>query len=255
MSGLPPSFLRAPIAHRALHDRAAGRPENSLEAIRAAVAAGYGIELDIQPSADGVPMVVHDYDLKRLTGETGPVRGRSARELQGLRLLGGETGIPTLADVLADVAGRVPLLVEIKDQDGAMGRDVGPLERAVARVLAGYDGDVAVMSFNPHAIAELAEAAPDIPRGLTTCAYEAFRWPGLHGPVRDVLRSIPDYDRVGACFVSHRWSDLARPRVRDLRDAGAAILCWTVKNAGDERIARAVAHNITFEGYAAAHPA
>ncbi|MCE8472442.1 phosphodiesterase, partial [Rhodovulum sulfidophilum] len=69
MSPLPPAFLTAPLAHRALHDRAAGRPENSVEAVRAAIAGGYGIEIDIQPSADGVPMVFHDYDLARLTGE------------------------------------------------------------------------------------------------------------------------------------------------------------------------------------------
>lgn len=251
MSALPPAFLTRPIAHRALHDRASGRPENSIEAVRAAVESGYGIEIDIQPSSDGVPMVVHDYDLSRLTGATGPVRARTARELGALTLVDGQTGIPTLEQVLEEVAGRVPLLIEIKDQDGAMGRAVGPLERAVARVLAGYGGDAAVMSFNPHAVAELAEAAPDLPRGLTSCAFEADDWPTLHAPVREVLRSIPDYDRVGACFISHRWTDLARPRVGELRAGGAAILCWTVKSAGAERMARAVAQNITFEGYAA----
>ncbi|TCP60052.1 glycerophosphoryl diester phosphodiesterase [Rhodovulum bhavnagarense] len=255
MSVLPPSFLHAPIAHRALHDHGVGRPENSIEAVRAAIAGGFGIEIDIQPSADGVPMVFHDYDLSRLTGETGPVSAQGARVLGTMVLRGGATGIPTLEHVLDEVAGRVPLLIEIKDQDGAMGRGVGRLERAVARLLARYSGDVAVMSFNPHAVAVLAEAAPDIPRGLITCAFEPGDWPTLHAPVRDVLRDIPDYDRLGACFISHRWTDLARPRVRALRQAGAAILCWTVKSVGDERIARSVAHNITFEGYAAAHPA
>ncbi|MBN2906768.1 MAG: phosphodiesterase [Rhodobacteraceae bacterium] len=255
MIPLPPAFLHAPIAHRAFHDRAAGRPENSIEAIRAAIAAGYGIEIDIQPSSDGVPMVFHDYVLKRLAGETGPIAQRKAADLRAMPLLGGTCGIPTLEDVLQEVAGQVPVLIEIKDQDGAMGRDVGPLERAVARVLGGYDGDVAVMSFNPHSIAELAEAAPDIPRGLTTCAFERIHWRGLAGPMRKLLRDIPDFDRLEACFISHRWSDLARPRVAELRAQGAAILCWTVKSPRDERIARSVAHNVTFEGYAAPCPA
>lgn len=254
MSVLPQAFLAAPIAHRALHDRKAGRPENSIEAVRAALRAGYGIEIDIQPSSDGVPMVFHDYDLKRLTGATGPVSARRAAELGEIPLIGGKAGIPTLETVLEEVAGRVPLLIEIKDQDGAMGREVGKLERAVARVLQGYKGPVAVMSFNPHGIAELAEAAPDVPRGLTTCAFERLNWPTLNGTVREMLRAIPDFDRVGASFISHRWSDLARPRVAELRGQGAGILCWTVKNPRDEALARSVAQNVTFEGYSAPLP-
>jgi len=254
MSALSEAFLTAPLAHRAYHDRAEGRPENSMEAVRAAVAAGYGVEIDIQPSADGVPMVFHDYELSRLTGESGPVAGRTASELSRLTLTGGDGGIPTLEAVLDEVAGRVPVLIEIKDQDGAMGRDVGPLERAVAALVADYGGAAAVMSFNPHAVAVVAEAAPEVPRGLTTCAYEAVHWPDLHASVREVLRVIPDYERVGASFVSHRWTDLARPRVAELRAEGAKILCWTVRSVTDEMIARSVAHNVTFEGYAAGPP-
>ena len=100
MAPLPAAFLTRPIAHRALHDRAARRPENSRAAIRAAIAAGYGIEIDLQLSADGVPMVFHDETLDRLTAERGPVRARSARELGEIRLKGSEDRIPTLAQVL-----------------------------------------------------------------------------------------------------------------------------------------------------------
>lgn len=248
---LPEAFLARPLAHRALHDRAAGRPENSRAAVRAAVAAGYGIEIDLQPAADGVPMVFHDYDLRRLTGVAGRVRGLSAAELAATRLLDADDGIPTLAEVLAIVAGRVPLLIEIKDQDGAMGPDVGPLEEATARVLAGYAGAVAVMSFNPHAVAAFHRAAPAIPVGLTTSAYSAQDWPLLPAKQRDHLRTIPDYDRVGACFISHEAADLGAPRVAELKAQGAAILCWTIRSREAEAKARAVAQNITFEGYPA----
>ena len=248
---LPPAFLASPIAHRALHDRAAGRPENSRAAVRAAVAAGYGIEIDLQPSADGVPMVFHDYDLRRLTGVPGRVRGRSAAELGGLTLLGGEEGIPTLSEVLEIVAGKVPLLIEIKDQDGAMGPAVGLLEEATAGVLAGYDGPVAVMSFNPYSVAAFRAAAPHVPVGLTTSAYMAEDWPLLPAAVRDHLRTIPDYDRVGASFVSHEAADLDAPRVHALKRQGAAILCWTIRSAEAEAAARKVAQNVTFEGYLA----
>ena len=145
----------------------------------------------------------------------------------------------------------MPLLIEIKDQDGALGPDVGPLEEAVARAIAGYDGPVAVMSFNPHSVAAMARLAPDVPRGLTTCG---LRPKGLAAPAaggRDRLREIPDYDRDGASFISHEAADLDRPRVAELKDAGAAILCWTIRSPEAEAAARRIADNITFEGYAA----
>ncbi|MDP3341631.1 glycerophosphodiester phosphodiesterase family protein [Frigidibacter sp.] len=252
---LHPDFLRLPIAHRALHDRAAGRPENSHAAIRAAVQAGYGIEIDLQPSAEGVPMVFHDYDLKRLTGQPGPIRSRSAADLGALPLLGGEDGIPTLAEVLALVAGKVPLLVEIKDQDGAMGPDTGGFEATVAEVLAGYEGPLAVMSFNPHAVTAFAAAAPDVAVGLTTSAYDPADWAPLPASVCDRLREIPDYTSSGASFISHEHGDLSRPRVAELHASGAAILCWTIRSPEAEAAARTVAQNITFEGYAAPFPA
>ncbi|MCC5972851.1 MAG: phosphodiesterase [Rubellimicrobium sp.] len=248
---LPPSFLSRPIAHRALHDRAAGLPENSRGAIRAAVAAGYGIEIDIQPSADGVPMVFHDYDLGRLTDAGGPVVLHAAAALGAMRLLGTEETIPTLGEVLEIVAGRVPLLIEVKDQDGALGPRVGPLERAVVAALDGYDGPVALMSFNPHAVAALAEAAPDWPRGLTTCAFDPADWPGVPADVCAALRGIPDYDRTGSSFISHEAADLSGARVAELARQGAAILCWTIRSAEAEAEARKVAQNITFEGYRA----
>ncbi len=255
MSALPEAFLRLPIAHRAYHDVTAGRPENSRAAIRAAIARGYGIEIDVQLSADGQAMVFHDYVLDRLTGERGPVRLKTAAELGAIPLTGGDEGIPTLGEVLELVAGQVPLLIEIKDQDGAMGPNIGPLEEALAEGLEGYQGPVAVMSFNPHAIARLAELAPDIPRGLTTSAFLPEHWGHLPASVREHLAPIPDFDRVGACFISHDARDLASPRVAELKAAGVPVLCWTIRSPEDEAKAREVAVNITFETYPAALPA
>lgn len=246
---LPSAFLDIPLAHRALHG-AAG-PENSPAAIRAAVAAGYGIEVDVQLSSDGVPMVFHDYALDRLTAESGPVAQRTAAALGAITLTGGTDTIPTLAQVLEIVAGTVPLLIEIKDQDGAMGRNVGPLERATCAALAGYSGDVALMSFNPHAVAVCAEAAPDIPRGLTTDLFHAPDWPTVPKERRQKLALIDTLDEVGACFISHNQAQLAAPRVLELRDEGWPILCWTIRSPEAEAKARKVAHNVTFEGYPA----
>lgn len=255
MTRLPDAFVTIPIAHRAFHDVQAGRPENSRAAIRAAIVAGYGIEIDVQPSSDGQAMVFHDDKLDRLTSEKGPVTARSAGELGAIVLTGGDEGIPTLAQVLALVAGQVPLLIEIKDQDGRMGPNIGPLEAAVADALEGYGGPVAVMSFNPHSVAAMAELAPDVPRGLTTSGWKDARSRAFLGRRRKELMAIADFDRVGASFISHDASDLASPRVLELKAAGVPILCWTIRSPAQEAKAREIADNITFEGYPARLPA
>jgi glycerophosphoryl diester phosphodiesterase len=248
---LPVAFLDRPITHRALHDRKAGRVENSIKSIQAALDAGYGIEIDVQLTSDGQAVVFHDPVLDRLTGETGDVRARTAAELADVPLTDDGGTIQSLETVLALIAGRVPLLIEIKDQDGGMGPDIGLLEQAVVRALDGYDGDVALMSFNPHAVAKLAELAPDIPRGIVTSAYVPVIWPEVPVDVQDRLRTIPDYDRVGACFISHEAADLDRPRVAELKAGGANILCWTIRSAAQEAKARQIVDNVTFEGYLA----
>lgn len=252
---LPESFLRLPITHRALHDRAAGRIENSPSAIRAAVQAGYGIEVDLQLSSDGIAMVFHDEELDRLTDMTGPLNARTAAELGRIPLKGSTDTIPTLAKVLELIDGTVPLLIEIKDQTLEMAPTDGKLEAATAEVLKGYKGDVAVMSFNPHSIAHMARLAPHLPRGITTSAYDPDDWAPLPKEVCDRLRPIPDYDATGSSFISHEGRDLARPRVAELKAQGAAILCWTIRSAADEALARQIADNVTFEGYRAALPA
>jgi glycerophosphoryl diester phosphodiesterase len=250
---LPPAFLDRPIAHRALHDRTARAPENSMPAVRAALAAGYGIEIDLQSSADGVAMVFHDDDLDRLTFDTGPVRARTAAELQRIRLRDCPEPIPTLRQVLAEVAGQVPLLIEIKDQSGRMGETDGVLERATATALAGYTGPVAVMSFNPHSVARMAVLAPEVPRGLTTYDFPPGDFPPNPTPqaeaARLALAEIADFDRVGASFISHYWRDLGRARVAALKAQGVPVLCWTINTPEKEAAARKVAQNITFEGY------
>jgi len=252
---LHPAFLRLPIAHRALHDRALGRIENSISAVRAAVAAGYAIEIDLQLSSDGVAMVFHDDGLDRLTQETGPVSARTAAALGDIPLRDSRDTIPTLARILDEVAGRVPLLIEIKDQSLAMADTDARLETATATALASYGGPVAVMSFNPASVAHMARLAPGVARGITTSAYDPADWAPLPASLCDRLRAVPDYDKTGASFISHEAADLDRDRVAELKAKGAAILCWTIRSPQDEASARRIAENITFEGYAAALPA
>ena len=248
---LPRSFLDRPIAHRALHDAKAGRPENSMSAIVAAVDAGYGIEIDLQPSSDHQAMVFHDAKLDRLTGSDGPILAQSASTLAGIHLTGTDEGIPTLSKVLDVINGQVPLLIEIKDQDGALGPNVGMLEAATAAALEGYTGDVAVMSFNPWSVLQMSKLAPDIPRGIVTMDYTETTGGNLDAAERARLTEIPDYDRVGACFISHNHKDLTHPRVAELKGAGARILCWTIRSPEEEATAREIVDNVTFEGYLA----
>jgi glycerophosphoryl diester phosphodiesterase len=246
---LPDAFLTRPIAHRALHDRAAGRPENSIEAIRAAVEAGYGIEIDLQMSQDGAAIVFHDYDLERLTGEKGPIQMRPAAQLTRIPLIGGTSPIPTFAQVLEEVGGKAPLLVEIKDQDGALGPAIGRLEQAAATALQGYRGDVAVMSFNPNSARVFGGLAPDIPCGLTSCAFTEQDWPLVPKARRERLANIPDIAASRAQFISHDQADLQSPHVTRLKSRGLPILCWTIRTPEAEAQARRIADNVTFEGY------
>lgn len=246
---LHPDFLRLPIAHRGLHAAAQGRMENSRAAVHAAVEAGYAIEIDVQLSADGHAMVFHDATVDRMTAHSGAVRGFDADTLGRMLLCGSDEGIPTLREICALVGGRVPLLVELKDQAGAPGPKGHALEYATADALAGYPGPVAVMSFSPWMIVEMADRLPDVPRGLVTCAFDHPDSLVLPDPVLAQLRSIALYERAGACFISHDVRDLSAPAVTRIAALGGHVLCWTVTNTAAEAHARAIAANITFEHY------
>lgn len=243
---LPLGFFERPFAHRALHGP--GAPENSASAIKAAVAGGWGIEIDVQLSSDDRAMVFHDYDLARLAHATGPTRQHSASDLGQIRLRGSDEGVPTLEEALALIDGKVPLCIELKDQDGAMGPDIGALEAATAAALQGYHGPVVVMSFNPHSVAEMKRLAPHIPRGLTSSAYLAEDWPLIPAATRDHLATIP-LEGLEASFISHEAKTLSIPRVAEIRAQGLPILCWTIRDAAQETEARKYADQITFEVY------
>lgn len=249
---LHPDLLRLPAAHRGLHGP--GVPENSLAAFRAAIEAGYAIELDVQHSADGEPMVFHDYDLLRMAGSEGFIADLTLAEIAKLRLGKTEECIPTLQEVLRLVAGRVPLLIEIKDQDGRLGENIGDLQDRVASLLVPYEGVAAVMSFNPETVAAFTRASKKAPGGLVACAFDEDDWPMLEPEDRRRLAALADFDRSGAVFLSHDRRDLANPAVAALKARGVPVLSWTVRSPEEEALARRVADNITFEGYRPALP-
>lgn len=146
-------------AHRGLHDNS--KPENSLSAFRAAVTAGYGIELDVRLSADGIPVVMHDSALSRICRCSGTVSGQTLAELRTHRLADSEENIPTLSEVLTLVSGSVPLLIEIKGEDGNTA-----VCAETAELLDNYDGAFLLQSFNPLYLGWFRRNRPAYLRGL-----------------------------------------------------------------------------------------
>ncbi|HEX8225003.1 MAG TPA: glycerophosphodiester phosphodiesterase family protein [Allosphingosinicella sp.] len=223
-----------PFAHRGLHGR--DLVENSGGAIAAAVAQGYGIELDVQLSADGEAMVFHDYELDRLTIEQGPLAARTAAELQGIRLHVSTEVMPRLSDALEIVAERVPLLIEVKSRD----RFVAPLCTAVARALENYGGPVGVMSFNPQVAAWFGRSAPGVLRGLVV-TEQGKR--GLRGRIERRLALW----RAGADFLACDVRDLPSAFAAAARRRGLPVYTWTVRSDSDRLRAAAHADQIIFE--------
>jgi len=250
---LDPKFLGAPIAHRGLHNIDEGFPENSFEAIERALIKGYGIEIDVQISLDKKAFVFHDYELKRLTNQKGLVSDTNSTDLSDVRLLGGQTGIPLLSEILNLVNGRQALLIEIKDQDRKMGKNVGKLEKEVARLLSTYKGPVAVMSFNPNSINAYRFFAGECSIGLVTDSFDELVWPNIRKKDLVKLRNIESFDRISADFISHDFNDFNSPAVAKFRKKKVPILSWTIKSEADEAVARQFSDNITFEGYMAKH--
>jgi len=248
---LHPDFISKPIAHRGLHDVVNGVAENSATAFERAIKHGYGIELDVQVSSDAKAMVFHDPDLLRLTGQTGLVREKPASALSKIALVGNGDKVPSLAEVLEQVAGQVPVLIEIKDQDGRLGPNVGKVAHDIAGLLECYQGPVAVMSYNPHAVAAVAELAPSTCIGLVTGAFRDSSWDVLPRKLRDHMAMISDFDRIGAGFVSHNQNNLENSSLLELKSRNIPIVTWTIRSKEQEVAARKVADNITFEDYLA----
>ena len=236
-----------PIAHRGLHDRAAGIPENTLAAAEAAVAGGYAIECDVQPSADGEAMVFHDEALGRLTGTDLPIASRMVAELDGLRVAGTAEPIPRLPAFLARIAGRTPLIVEIKTQFN----DDLTLTRRVVEVLAGYEGPVALKSFDPRIVAALAELVPAVPRGIVAeRSQDGPSYARLSRTQRFGLANLLHLGQSRPDFLSWKVDDLPGGVPYLCRLLGRMpVMAWTVRSDDQRRLADQHADQMVFEGF------
>lgn len=226
----PAAFITAgPVAHRGLWSDGPEAPENSLAAFDEAVRGGYAVELDVHLSADGEVMVIHDDTVDRMTDATGTVESMTAAELQALGLFEGKQTIPTLAEVLRLVNGQVPLFVEIKNPG-----EVGPLEDAVARQLSRYEGDVAVMSFNPYSLGRMAGVAPDVPRGQLASAFEGedLAWYEVF-----LLRNLMMNWTSRPDFIAYDLAELPSLGTMIQRWRGKPLLGWTADDAEERKTA------------------
>jgi glycerophosphoryl diester phosphodiesterase len=222
--------MHTPIAHRGLHAIADGRPENSLAAFERSCALGFPAELDVRLTRDGRVAVFHDRTLRRLTGARGRVEDRDAAELRALRLLRTNQRVPLLDEVLELVAGRVPLLLELK---AATPR--AALEAAVLEALRGYRGEVAIQAFRLRTVRELDRQ--ETPHAVGHLWHR---------------RSLPATgDRVA--FVGCHVDGVPRRAVQRRREAGGVVLAWTVRSPEQAERALRFADNYIFEGFVPQH--
>lgn len=228
-------LTKRPIAHRGLHDLNKQVWENTLSAARLAVEKKFAIECDVLLSADRVPVVIHDDDLRRLTGADGFVWQRTAKELQQLKVGGTKDHVPLLSELLELVNGKVPLVVELK---GAPGHDEGLVE-AVAAQLKAYKGKVAVMSFDHWLIRDFRRYMPDIPAGLTA-----------YGTENKLIEAHFSMLAHGLDFTSYAAGDLPNPFVGFVREElKMPVITWTVRDKPAVDLTFRHADQMTFEGF------
>jgi len=248
MAARAPGWLTArPIAHRGLHDRTRGIIENMPSAIDAAVAGNFAIEVDLQPSADGEAMVHHDYELGRLTQGTGELLALTADQLRQVGFKHTSDHMMTLGDLCARVAGRVPLVLEIKSRFNGDRR----LVTRMAEVLASYTGPVAAMSFDPDQVTAIRDLMPDLPRGIVAERhYTDGEWKQLPpGKIRE-MTGLRHGFRTQPHFVSYRVDDLPAPAPWIARNIfGCALITWTVRTPEQRARTARYADQMTFEGF------
>jgi len=238
-------LIEQPVAHRGLHG--AGVLENTLGAARAAVDANCAIEVDLQLTADNEVVVFHDDTLDRLTAATGPLAARTLADLKRVSLRGTDERIPTLQELLDLVAGRTPLVLELKSD----WNDDEKLPARVAEILAGYAGPVAAMSFDPAMLMSLQQYAPGLPRGIVAERYyDDPEWSPATRRQKYMLGNLLHIPRTKPHFVAYYVRDLPALAPLIARHVlGMRLLTWTVRSEAERRKAGRWANQMIFEGF------
>lgn len=243
-----PDWLTArPVAHRGLHDTARGIIENMPAAAQAAVAGNFAIECDIQLTSDGEAMVHHDDELGRLTEGSCALLRKTAAELKAVNFKATAERMMTLSDLCTLVAGRVPLVIEVKSHfDGDR-----KLVRRMAEVLGTYSGPAAGMSFDPDQVLALRETMPELPRGIVAeRVYTEADWPQATAAQRKGMLHLKHAFHTQPHFVAYWVNDLPAPAPWIARHVfGLPLLTWTVRTPDQRERAARYADQMIFEGF------
>ncbi len=235
-----------PIAHRGLHNLSAGVVENTTSAFTAAIAGGYGIETDLQISADGEAMVHHDDALGRLTEGSARLAALNAKDIKAVRFKTGGDRILALVELCELVGGRTTLVIELKSRFDGDTR----LAMRAAEVLATYRGPVAVMSFDPRPIEALRAIAPGLTRGIVAeRRYDHAEWSALSPSQRRSLAFLLHAGRSRPQFIAYSSHDLPAPVPAIARLLGRPVLTWTVRSEAERQRVLHYADQIIFEGF------
>src|SRR5438105_549150 len=243
-----PAWLTArPVAHRGLHDISRGIVENMPGAVQAAIAGNFAIELDIQLTSDGEAMVHHDDALGRLTEGSGSLLEKTAAELKAVKFKNTPERMMSLGDLCTLVAGRVPLVIEVKSHfDGDR-----KLVARMADVLSAYSGPAVGMSFDPDQVVALRQLAPDLPRGIVAeRTYDAADWPEASPAQRRGMTHLRHAFRTRPQFMAYWVDELPAAAPWIARNIfGLPLLTWTVRTPEQRERAARYADQMIFEGF------
>lgn len=228
-----------PIAHRGLHSGDA--PENSLSAFRNAINYHLAIELDIFLLKDNSIAVFHDDNLERMCGANVPVEALTADKLDRYPLLNTNERIPLLIDVLNLVKGEVPILIEIKSSHRNRF-----IHKYLMELLDGYQGEIAIQSFNPLLLRWFVKNAPHILRGQLS---GSFADEGMAPIIRKLLQHYRLNFISKPHFIAHEVQDIRNHSIKRMRDKGKVVLSWTVKDEDDYKLVAPYCDNIIFENF------
>jgi glycerophosphoryl diester phosphodiesterase len=238
-------LVARPIAHRGFHN---GKTiiENTESAFEAALDADYAIECDLQLSADGEAVVFHDDDMDRLTDTKGPVKAFTTKQLKKIAFQSTDDRMQTLDELLEQVDGVSTLIIELKSHwDGNMA-----LVKRALDALQNYDGPVALMSFDPAMIACARELSPHVVRGITADRTVDPYYNPLPVSKRVSMRNFWHLAQTQPQFVSYYWRDLPFEPMTEIRNAGHAVITWTLRSQQEASEAMRYCDQVTFEGYA-----
>ena len=226
------------IAHRGLFDREK-IPENSMLAFDKALEKGYSIEVDVNMTQDGYIVVFHDNSLKRMTGIKNDITTMTLSEIKKLKLLGTENKIPTFEDVLLQVSGKVPILIEVKPNS-----KYKELMEKLINLLEKYNGKYSIQSFDPRIVYWLKKNMPQISRGQISSKNIRE----VKSRILKILLGKMVFNVITKPnFISYQYLSINEKFYKKQKNKGREVIAWTLKNKEDHEKIRDYCDMVVFE--------